>query len=458
MSIDHQSERPSGTGVSRRAVLRGIGATIALPWLEAASGAPIVRAAASAAGGYSPDGFPMRMAFVFTPNGVHYDSWKPEGSGSDFAFSEALKPLESVRQHINVLTGLTADKARANGDGPGDHARASATFLTGKQARKTSGNDIDIGISADQFAALQLGHRTRLPSLELGCENGRRAGSCDSGYACAYSSNISWFDEDTPMPKIVNPATAFDRLFGAGEGTESARRYRRRSSILDYVLDDARRINAQLGSGDKGRLDEYQTAVREIERRVQRAQELNDQPSAPSDAAAPEGIPQVVSEHIDLMYDMMLLAFQTDSTRIASYMTGTAGSNRAFPELGITEGHHHLSHHKGNEDWIAKIKLIDKFHAERFARFVQRLSETPEGEGSLLDHCMILHGSGLSDGNRHNHENLPVVMAGGAFETGRHIAHETETPMCSLYMSMLRRMGCDVAEFGDAMNPLATLS
>ncbi len=458
MRSDQQCERTSGNGVSRRAVLRGIGATIALPWLEAASGAPIVRAAAAAAGGYSADGFPMRMAFVFTPNGVHYDSWKPEGSGKNFAFSEALKPLESVRQHINVLTGLTLDKARPNGDGPGGHARASATFLTGKQARKTAGNDLHIGISADQLAAQQLGHRTRLPSLELGCQNGRRAGSCDSGYACAYSSNISWFDEDTPMPKIVNPAAVFDRLFGAGGGTESARRYRRRSSILDYVLDDARRLNAQLGSGDKGRLDEYQTAVREIERRVQRAQELNDQPGAPSDAAAPEGIPQVVSEHIDLMYDMMLLAFQTDSTRIASYMTGTAGSNRAFPELGITEGHHHLSHHKGNEDWIAKIRLIDKFHAERFARFVQRLSETPEGEGSLLDHCMILHGSGLSDGNRHNHENLPILMAGGAFETGRHIAHETETPMCSLYMSMLRRMGCDVGEFGDAMNPLATLS
>ncbi|MCB1280558.1 MAG: DUF1552 domain-containing protein [Salinibacterium sp.] len=461
MSTNRTLQEHMSRGLSRRMVLRGIGATIALPWLEAASGAPVVRAAAAPAGGYSADGFPLRMAFVFTPNGVNYDNWVPKGSETDFALSPALAPLEPVRQHVNILTGLTLDKARANGDGPGDHARASATFLTGRQARKTSGNDINIGISADQFAAQQVGHRTRLPSIEIGCENGRRAGSCDSGYACAYSSNISWHDEDTPVPKVVNPAAVFDRLFGAGNAVDSAKRFRRRTSILDYVLEDARRLESGLGRGDRDRLDEYQTAVREIERRVQRAQELNDQPAAPSDAKAPEGIPQVVSEHIDLMYDMLLLAFQTDTTRIATYMTGTAGSNRAFPELGITDGHHHLSHHKGNQEWEEKIRLIDRFHAERFARFVARMAETREGEGSLLDHCMIMHGSGISDGNRHNHENLPILMAGkagGEIQTGRLIQHEVETPMCSLYMSMLRRMGCDVAEFGDATNPLKSLA
>lgn len=449
------------TGLSRRAVLRGIGATMALPWLEAATGAPLVRAAAAAAGGVSPDGFPLRMAFIFTPNGVNYPNWLPTGKDEDFTLSPALEPLGAVREHINILTGLTLDKARANGDGPGDHARASATFLTGRQARKTSGNDLSIGISADQFAAQQLGHRTRLPSIEIGCENGRRAGNCDSGYACAYSANISWQDEDTPVPKIVNPAAVFDQLFNADNAVDSAKRFRRRTSILDYVLEDAHRLEEQLGAGDRRRLDEYQTAVREIERRVQRAQEHNEHPKAPVDAAAPVGIPPTVGEHLDLMYDMLLLAFQTDTTRIATYMTGTAGSNRTFPEIGITEGHHHLSHHKGNEEWAEKIRLIDRFHTERFARFVQRMADTPEGEASLLDHCMILHGSGICDGNRHNHENLPIIMAGnaaGRFKTGRLITHESETPMCSLYLTMLREMGCDVAEFGDAMYPLKTLA
>ncbi len=460
LNPDHVAESRSSHGISRRAVLRGIGATIALPWLEAASGKPIVRAAAAAAGGYAPDGFPLRMAFIFTPNGVHYDNWKPTGTGTDFALSPSLAPLEKVRQHVNVLTGLTLDKARANGDGPGDHARASASYLTGRQARKTSGNDLSIGVSVDQFAARQIGDRTRLPSIEIGAQIGRRAGSCDSGYACAYSSNISWHDEDTPVPKIVNPAAVFDRLFSSASAKEAAQRFRRRTSILDYVLDDARRLNNALGSGDRARLDEYQTSVREIERRIQRAQELNDHPAAPDDAPAPAGIPDIVGEHLDLMYDMLALAFRTDATRIATYMTGTAGSNRAFPELGITEGHHYLSHHKGNQEWIEKIQRIDRFHAERFARFVANLAATPEGEGSLLDHCMILHGSGLSDGNRHNHENLPIVMAGNAgghIQTGRHLAHEVETPLCGLYMTMLRQMGCDVAEFGDAMRPLTTV-
>jgi hypothetical protein len=452
----HETET---TGISRRAVLRGIGVTMALPWFEAVASSPVLDSlsAASAGAGFSASGHPLRMAFVFTPNGVNYDHWMPTGSGSDYQLSPAMEPLAKVKEHFNVLTGLTLDKARANGDGPGDHARSSATFLTGQQARKTAGNDIHVGVSVDQCAAQQIGRRTRLPSIEIGCQSGARAGNCDSGYSCAYSSNISWFDEDSPVPKMINPAAVFERLFGDGDKVRSAERYRRKRSILDFVLEDSQRLERQLGAGDRARLDEYQTAVRELERRVRKAQEAADSPRAAVDAPAPTGIPEVVGEHIDVMYDMLLLAFQTDITRISTFMIGNDGSNRAFPEIGVTEGHHHLSHHQGNEDWIAKIRAIDKFHNERFARFIERMAQTPEGEGSLLDNCMIVHGCGISDGNRHNHEDLPILMAGkggGAFQTGQLVANERDTPLCNLYMSMLERMGCDVASFGDSTGQL----
>jgi hypothetical protein len=438
---------------------------MALPWLEAMSGAAgsIARAGAVIAGGkggaagLTAAGLPLRMACIFTPNGVNYPHWLPRGQGRGYELSPALEPLGPVRRHVNVLTGLTLDKARANGDGPGDHARSSASFLTGRQARKTSGNDINIGISVDQFAAAQVGRATRLPSLEIGCEHSQPAGNCDSGYSCAYTSNISWRDEDTPVPKMVDPAAVFARMFGDARATaEQRRRLRRRGSVLDYVMDDTERLGARLGAADRGKLEEFQTSVREIERRIQLAAAESGEGAAP-DEEAPAGIPRKVGEHIDLMYDMMLLAFRTDATRVSTFMVGTGGSNRPFPELGIASGHHELSHHQNNEQMIEQIRKIDRFHTERFARFVQRLAETPEGDGSLLDNCMILHGSGICDGNIHNHENLPILMAGragGTIETGRLIEYSAETPLCGLYLAMLERMGCDVAEFGDAAEPL----
>jgi hypothetical protein len=430
---------------------------MALPWLEsmASAAAPLGRAVL--AGG---EGLPVRLACIFTPNGVNYPHWLPSGAGRDYTLSPALEPLGGVRSHINILTGLTLDKARANGDGPGDHARAAASFLTGRQARKTSGNDIHLGMSVDQFAAAQVGGATRLPSLELGCEQSQAAGNCDSGYSCAYTSNISWRDEDTPVPKLVDPAAVFERMFGDAGATAAQReRLRRRGSVLDYVLGDAERLERRLGMADRRKLDEFQTAVREIERRVQlAASETADEPLP--DATPPAGIPRRVGEHIDLMYDMMLLAFQTDSTRIATFMVGTGGSNRSLPEIGISEGHHELSHHQNNEEMIGKIRRIDRFYVERFSRFVERLAATPEGEGSLLDNCMILHGSGISDGNIHNHEDLPIILAGragGAIETGRLVAYPRETPLCALYMTLLERMGCEVESFGDATEGLGLM-
>lgn len=450
--------------LSRRAVLRGIGVTMALPWLEAMAGGgrAMASVAGLGAGLRTAPTAPVRMAFVFAPNGVNYPAWAPEGVGRAYRLSESLRPLASVREHVNVITGLTLDKARANGDGPGDHARSSASFLTGAQARKTAGNDISLGVSVDQFAAGQVGRRTPLPSLELGCELGQPTGNCDSGYSCAYSSNISWADETTPVPKVVDPGRVFERLFGDPARAEDREaRLRRRASVLDFVLDDSRRLERGLGAEDRRRLDAFQSSVREVERRIEAARaEGATGPKPPEGVAAPAGIPARFSEHLDLMFDMMLLAFQTDSTRIATFAMANDGSNRTFPEIGVREGHHHLSHHQNNQEMIEKIRLIDRFYTERFTAFVGRLAATPEGDGSLLDHCMVMYGCGISDGNRHNHENLPILLAGrggGAIDTGRLIAAPTETPLCNLYVSMLERAGCDVASFGDSTGNLEGL-
>jgi hypothetical protein len=431
---------------------------MALPWLEAMGG--LGRRAVAGEPGAEAVVAPMRTAFVFMPNGVNYESWECAGEGDAYTLSASLEPLAGVRQHLNILTGLTLDKARANGDGPGDHARSSASFLTGHQARKTAGNDIRAGISVDQLAAKQIGRATRLPSLEIGCENAPAAGNCDSGYSCAYTSSISWRAEDTPMPKLTDPKAVFEQLFGdLARDAERRERLSRRQSILDFVREDTLRLQSRLGNGDRRKLDQFQSAVREIELRVERAGQETVR-VRPPDVDPPEGVPNQFREHVDLMYDMLVLAFQTDSTRVATFMLGVDGSNRTFPEIGIKEGHHQLSHHQNNQEMIEKIRLIDRFYMERFARFVGRLAATPEGEGSLLDHCLVLHGGGISDGNRHNHENLPILLAGrggGTVETGRLVRAPRETPLCNLYLSLMDRMGCEVESFGDSTGRLGGL-
>ncbi|MCC6283893.1 MAG: DUF1552 domain-containing protein [Phycisphaerales bacterium] len=449
--------------LSRRTVLRGLGVSMALPWLDAmARATPLAAAQGLPAGaGALGGGVPTRIAFVFMPNGVNYDWWGPTGSGAGYRLSRTLEPIDRVREHVTIITGLTLDKARANGDGPGDHARSSASFLTGHQARKTAGNDIRIGVSVDQFAARQVGQATRLPSIELGCEHSPSAGNCDSGYSCAYTSNISWRSEDTPMPKLVDPGAAFERLFGdVGEAAHREERLARRQSVLDFVLGEARSLEAELGVEDRRKLDQYQTSVREVERRIEAARR-EDQARPRPDMPAPQGIPARFSEHVDLMYDLLLLAFQTDTTRIGTLMLGVDGSNRVYPEIGVKEGHHHLSHHQNNQAMIDGIRKIDRFHVERFTRFIERLARTPDGEGMLIDHSMILFGGGISDGNRHNHEDLPILLAGragGQIDPGRLIRAKRETPLCNLYESMLDRMGCDVESFGDSTGRLGDLT
>lgn len=447
--------------------MRGLGVTMALPWLESMTGLGSQALAAPGAALESVSGAasaaPVRMAYIFIPNGVNYDAWAPTAAateGSPYVLSKTLEPLAGLRQHLNVLTGLTLNKARANGDGPGDHARSSASFLTGHQARKTAGNDIRNGVSVDQLAAQHIGNATRLPSLEIGCENGPAAGSCDSGYSCAYTSNISWRAEDVPVPKLIDPALVFERLFGdASAAAARMERLSRRQSILDFVRADAKRLNDKLGQNDQRKLDQFQTAVREIEQRVQRAQQEAGEQKLP-DVPIPAGIPRKAGEHIDLMYDMLLLAFQMDVTRISTFSMGVDGSNRTFPEIGVKEGHHHLSHHQNNAEMIEKIQKIDRFYIEKFARFVKKLDDTKEGEGTLLDNVMVMYGGGISDGNRHNHEDLPIVLAGragGAIETGRLIQSPRETPLCNLYLSMLERMNCRVESFGDSTGKLRNL-
>ena len=463
--------------LSRRTVLRGMGVAIGLPWLEAMSSAlpaALAQGASSSAAAVSP----LRMAFVFMPNGVNYPAWSPLAAAAPApsvltaspipeTLSPTLAPLTPVRSHLNIFTGLTLNKARANGDGPGDHARSSASFLTGEQARKTAGNDIHIGLSVDQAAAQRIGARTRLPSLEIGCEYAPTAGNCDSGYSCAYTSNISWRAEDAPMPKIINPAEVFERLFADVRNAEvQAQRLSRRQSILDFISADARKLNERLGASDRRKLDQYQTSIREIELRIERARTDTAQTQARSAELppAPPGIPATTREHIDLMYDLLLLAFQMDATRIATFMLAVDGSNRTFPEIGIRDGHHNLSHHQNNQEMVDKIRLIDRYYMERFARFVENLAATPDGldhagnPATLLDNCMILHGGGISDGNAHNHENLPILMAGraaGTLDTGRIIEAPRETPLCNLYLSMLERMDCPLDRFGDSTGPMA---
>lgn len=450
------------TDLSRRTVLRGLGVTMALPWLEAMGGTGSIARAASALAGnaVSSSSAPLRMAFVFIPNGVNYKAWEPTGEGTGYQLSQTLEPLAGVKKHFNIVTGLTLHRARANGDGPGDHARSSASFLTGHQARKTSGNDIRIGVSVDQIAARSVGGATRLPSLELGCEESPAAGNCDSGYSCAYTSNISWRGEDAPTTKVVDPSIAFERLFGdATQAAARQERLSRRKSILDFVRADAHRLEQKLGVQDRRKLDQFQTSVREIELRVQRGLEETGDVQRP-DIASPAGIPRLAREHIDLMYDMLHLSFQMDVTRISTLMLGVDGSNRTLPEIGVTEGHHHLSHHQNNGEMIEKIQRIDRFYVERFGRFIEKLAATPEGEGTLLDNCMVLYGGGISDGNKHNHEDLPILLAGragGAMETGRVVRYARETPLCNLYVSMLGRMGCPVEGFGDSTGRLDDL-
>ena len=440
--------------IPRRTFLRGLGAAVALPFLEAMTPR---RAQALA---LAPEAIPNRLVFFYIPNGVHMSAWTPGKTGADFDLPSTLEPLGPLRDRLLVLTGLTQDKARPNGDGAGDHARSAASFLTGTQARKTDGADIRAGISADQIAAERVGRRTRLPSLELGCEPGLQSGNCDSGYSCAYSANISWKTASLPMAKETSPRALFERLFtggpagAAGEGLSE--RLRRRKSLLDFVREDADRLRGRLGPTDRRKLGEYLDALREVEVRIGRA-ERDALVAAPPMAAPEPGVPKDYGEHIRLLCDLLALALRTDATRIATFMFANEGSNRSYRQIGVPEGHHDLSHHGGDKDKQEKIARINRFHLEEFARFLGSLRDAREGEGTVLDHAMVVLGSGLSDGNQHNHDNLPVILAGGGGGTlagGRHIRYAQNTPLNNLYLSLLDRIDAAADTLGDSTGRL----
>jgi hypothetical protein len=440
----------------RRTFLKGLGTTMALPFLEAMSPLSSIAAAAKESGKA-----PQRVAFVYVPNGVNMADWTPAELGSDFKLPSILEPLTSVKDDLLVISGLGHVNGTAGSDGAGDHARASATFLTGCRARKTAGADIQVGVSIDQVAASKIGKFTRLSSLELGCDRGQQAGNCDSGYSCAYSYNISWKTESTPMPPEVDPRLVFERLFSSASRAETAearaKRERHQRSILDFVLDDAKSLRSKLGATDQRKLDEYLTAVRELESRIDRAEKFA---ATLPDYKQPTGIPDTYEDHLKLMFDLLALAFQTDTTRISTFVVAHDGSNRPYPFIGVSEGHHDLSHHGGKEEKKQKIAQINQFHVKQFAYFIQRLKSIREGDGSLLDNCMVVYGSGLADGNAHAHEDLPIVMAGrggNTIQTGRHIQFSSHTPMTNLYLSMMERVGAPIPRIGDSTGPLQQL-
>ncbi|MCU0709621.1 MAG: DUF1552 domain-containing protein, partial [Pirellula sp.] len=351
--------------LSRRALLRGLGAGIVLPPLESLASGAVLGEAARA--GQSPSGAPLRMAFISIPNGVQQQHWFPIGEPAEFQLNTTMQGLNAWKSQIQVIGGLKHENATAGRDGAGDHARASETFLTGARARKTAGSDIYVGTSVDQVAANSLGNATRFPSLELTCDAIRNSGGCDSGYACAYQYNLSWSSPTTPMTPDPNPRSVFERLFGAGSPEERTKNYRLRQStqksILDFVLDDTKKIQRQLSANDLKKLDEYLVGVRDIERRLGGASEIQSIPNP--DLQTPDGIPPVFAEHIDIMFDMMALAFQTDSTRIATLILAYDGSNRTFPEIGIAEGHHHLTHYQTVPELAEKVAKIDQFYMDR---------------------------------------------------------------------------------------------
>jgi hypothetical protein len=442
---------------TRRHFLRSLGSTIALPALTS------LRSAAAAAGpglAATATGTPLRTAFFFIPNGTIPSYWWPKETGKDFAFSPTLKPLEELRQHIQILGGLENLNGEGQQDGPGDHARGVATFLTGVRIKKTA-TDIRAGQSIDQIIARQVGHLTRHTSLELSCDGVRKSGACDSGYACAYQFNLSWAGPASPMTPEVNPRLLFERLFGAGKPGERAASLARRTaeqrSVLDFILDDARSMQRRLDARDNEKLDQYFTGVRDIEERIAKAERLG----APADPGteAPAGVPGNYGDHIQLLGDLLILAFQTDQTRVASFMLAHDGSNRSFADIGVNEGHHDISHHQDKPDLVEKVGQIDLWYAGQFAQILKKMDAIKEPDGkSLLYNSMLVYGAGNGDPNKHNHDNLSFLLAGhggGTLKPGRYVKH-TPTPSMNMFLSLADRMGTRGLErFGDSTGRLA---
>lgn len=455
-------QTPSGI-LNRRAFLRGLGVSLALPAFESLTGSKVLAAATGEPGlATTASGMPLRMGFVAFANGSNYERWLPKGTGRAYEMNETFAPMKALKDKFQIISNLAHDAANNWGDGPGDHARSGASFLTGCHAWKTLGSRLHLGISVDQIAARQVGHLTRLDSLQLGTEGARMYGSCDTGYPCAYQYNISWASETLPLAPEANPRAVFEKLFGTGSAEQRAanlrQRLARRKSVLDFVLEDVHSLNRSLGRNDRQKLDEYLAGIRKIETQIEKAERFRlPEPSI----GEPAGVPADHTVHVDLMYDLMALAFQTDSTRVVSFAVAPEGSNRPFPELGISEGYHFLTHHAGNKEKIQKVARIEHWYMERFARFLNTLEAMKDPDGtSVLHNSMLVYGCAIGDGNRHNHDELPVVLAGqggGTLDAGRHLHLAKPTPMTNLYVSMLDRMGVKAEKVGDSTGPMESV-
>ena len=438
--------------MDRRTFLRGAGTAIALPLLD--SMIPALAATPVA---------PIRLGFVYVPNGIIPKDWLPQTEGADFAFMPTMKTLEPFREKVLVVSNLAQVNGRALGDGGGDHARAGATWLTGVHPKKTQGTDISAGISADQLAAREMAKSTQFASLEIGIEEPFLAGGCDSGYSCAYTNTISWRSPTTPNPVEISPRAIFERLFGDGETTDAAaarERTREDRVILDYVRGDLARVQLGLGARDRSKLEEYLESIRDIERRIQKAEEQSASLELPV-VDRPLGIPDTFEEHAHLMADMMLVAWQSGLTRVITFMMAREGSNRGYREIGVPDGHHSVTHHQNNPEKVAKTQKIDELHLRSFAYLVKRLEETKDGDGTLLDHTILLYGSSIRDGNIHDHTDLPLVLAGGksaGIRGGRHIRYKPETPMNNLLLTLLDKSGVPADKLGDSTGKADQLS
>jgi len=443
----------SKLALPRRTFLRGVGATLALPLLDA-------MVPALSAMGNTVAAPVRRLGFFYIPNGANMWQWTPENVGNGFTFSPTLKSLEPYRQHVVVLSGLDQKQAENFGEGVGEHARASAVWLNGVRPKRTEAADVRAGTTADQIAAAAIGGDTQLPSLELALEPSFMVGNCDNGYSCVYMNTLCWRTPTTPLPMENNPRLVFERMFGDGGSMQQRRaEMKKDQSILDSVTGDIARLQQTIGPSDRGRVNEYLDGVREVERRIQRAesQTQGDQASMPPDLQRPVGVPDSFEEHAKLMYDLQLLAFQADITRVITFQIGREFSPRTFPNLGITDGHHTISHHQMNPERLAKYARINAYHVELFSYFVDKMRSTPDGDGSLLDHSLLLYGGGISDGDKHSHLALPTLLVGGAagrVKGDRHVKLSSGTPMNNLLLTVLDKAGVHTDEFGDATGEL----
>jgi hypothetical protein len=438
--------------ISRRTVLRGAGAAVALPLLDAMIPA-LAPAAASA---------PVRrFGVVYHPNGVIYDKWLPTGEGANFELSPTLKGLESFKDKVIVITGLASDQAEALGDGGGDHSRACGSFLTGVHVNKSDTN-VKNAVSMDQIAAKAFERDTQLSSLQMGVDDNSLLGSCDLGYSCAYSATLSWLTPTLPLMAENNPRVLFERMFGSSDSTDArvrASRLNQDRSLIDSVNDRVHQLQRKLGSADNSKVNDYLEALRDVERRIQKAEEQSAKEIP--DVAQPAGIPDTFVGHVRLLYDLQLLAYQSDLTRVITFMYGREQTGRPYPQIGVPEPHHPVTHHKGDPGQMEKCTRIQRHHIELFAEYVEKLRKTPDGDGSLLDHSILLFGSGISNSDRHTHGPLPIFLVGGGAGTlkgGRHIVYPEHTPLTNLQLTLLNKLGVPAEKLGDSEGQFRELS